>query len=310
MSTSSQSTLWTRFNSALGNTRQNLESTLSAILGSEKEIDTETLDQLETSLLVCDVGVTTTSEIISKLKRQVARKRLKDPTAACAILRDELTTIAKRLERSFEIKPAKPFIVLFVGVNGVGKTTTIGKLASRFQAEGHSLLLAAGDTYRAAAIEQLQYWGEINDVPVVSQQQGADSAAVIHDAIQIARSKSIDVVLADTAGRLHSNVGLMDELVKVKRVIRGLDSNAPHETILVLEASIGQNALSQVRAFHTSLDISGLILTKLDGTAKGGVILALSRIAQLPLYFVGLGESTDALQPFDAESYVDGLLTS
>ena len=225
-------------------------------------------------------------------------------------LRTELTTLALALEHRFTIRPAKPFIVLFVGVNGVGKTTTIGKLASRFQAEGHSVLLAAGDTYRAAAIEQLQSWGAAANVPVTSQKQGADSAAVIHDAIQIARSRSIDVVLADTAGRLHTKVGLMDELAKVKRVIGKLDSEAPHETILVLEASMGQNALNQVKEFHASLDLSGLILTKLDGTAKGGVVLALSRAAQLPLYYVGLGEAIDALQPFDAESYVDGLLTS
>lgn len=302
---SEKTPILSRFNAALAKTRVNF----AALFRSDKRIDAQILDELETSLLVCDVGVATTERIIDSIKQRVKRRRLSDREALLQVLREELLALTEPLAQPFEFKQGNPFVALFVGVNGVGKTTTIGKLAARLKSDGRSVLLAAGDTYRAAAIEQLQHWGEESDVPVVAQKQGGDSAAVIHDAIQAARKREIDVVLADTAGRLQTKTGLMDELAKVKRVITRMHPEAPHETILVLEAATGQNALSQLREFHASLTLSGLVLTKLDGSAKGGVILALAGITQLPLYFVGLGETNDALQPFDAESYVEGLLT-
>lgn len=301
---------WERFNQALVKTRSRIAVGIGDLFLGEKTLDESIFDDLELLLLTADVGPQATEEILERLRKKIPRRELKDSTSVRNHLKTELNSVAKLLETPFTISADRPCVVLVVGVNGTGKTTTIGKLSYRLKQQGHSVMLAAGDTYRAAAIEQLTKWGESNDVPVVAQRMGSDAAAVIHDAMQTAISRGIDVVIADTAGRLQSKTGLMDELSKVRRVINRLDPNAPHECILVLDGTVGQNALVQVKEFHEAVNLSGLVLTKLDGSAKGGVILALPSVANLPLYFVGLGESIDALHAFDAEAYVDGLLDS
>lgn len=275
-----------------------------------RELDDGLLEELEFNLLSADVGSNTTAQILDRLRKEVNKQKLSSREQFIDTLEVVLLDLANKLVKPLVITEHRPYVILVTGVNGVGKTTTIGKLAHRFKREGLSVMLAAGDTYRAAAIDQLQRWGQANDVPVVAQHTGADSASVAHDAFQIANSRSIDVLIVDTAGRLHSNKGLMDELAKVHRVIRRLDASAPHESILVLDATIGQNALSQVKQFDTAVHLSGLVMTKLDGTAKGGVVLALPSISSLPLYYVGLGESIDSLQPFEPQDYVSGLLGS
>ncbi|MDM3870862.1 signal recognition particle-docking protein FtsY [Porticoccus sp. W117] len=283
----------------------------SLFLG-RKTIDEDLLDELETLLLMADVGVETTSEIIANLTDQLKRSELKDgaalQTALQSMLQDVLTPC--ELPLVCDASGDGPFILLVVGVNGVGKTTTIGKLAKRLQSEGKSVMLAAGDTFRAAAVEQLQAWGERNAVPVVAQHTGADSASVIFDAIESARAKGTDVVIADTAGRLHNKSNLMEELKKVQRVIAKLDDSAPHEVLLVLDAGTGQNALSQMQQFNDAVSVTGVALTKLDGTAKGGVAFALSRRFGVPIRFIGVGEGADDLQPFVAEEFVSALLAS
>ncbi|MDH3305268.1 MAG: signal recognition particle-docking protein FtsY [Gammaproteobacteria bacterium] len=275
------------------------------------KIDEDVLEELESLLVMADVGVETTERIISELQKSLARKELKDVQALHRALRKSLCDILAPVETPLSIQPADgPFVILMVGVNGAGKTTTIGKLARRFKDDGYSVMLAAGDTFRAAAVEQLQAWGERNDVPVISQQAGADPAAVIFDAWEAARARNIDVLLADTAGRLQSQKGLMDELAKVKRVLARRDETAPHEIMLVLDASQGQNALVQARKFHDALGLTGITVTKLDGSARGGILLAIANKLQVPVRFIGIGEAAEDMQPFSAEEFVDALLAS
>ena len=275
------------------------------------EIDEDVLEELESLLVMADVGIDTTERIIADLHKSLVRTELKDVAALEAELRKSLVSILEPVARPLQItKPEGPFVVLMVGVNGAGKTTTIGKLARKFQDEGMSVMLAAGDTFRAAAVEQLQAWGARNDVAVIAQQPGADPAAVIFDAWDAARARDIDVLLADTAGRLQNQQGLMDELTKVKRVIGRRDESAPHEIMLVVDASQGQNALVQAQKFHEALGLTGITVTKLDGTAKGGIVLAIANELGVPLRFIGIGEAIDDLQPFSASEFVDALLSS
>jgi len=275
------------------------------------KIDEDTLEELESLLVMADVGVDTTQRIIADLQKRLARKELKDIEALQRGLREALCDILGPVEKPLVIdKPDGPFVVLMVGVNGAGKTTTIGKLARRFRDQGYSVMLAAGDTFRAAAVEQLQAWGERNGVPVIAQHAGADPAAVIFDAMDAARARNIDILLADTAGRLQSQSGLMDELVKVKRVIARRDESAPHEIMLVLDASQGQNALVQAEKFHEALGLTGLTVTKLDGSAKGGIVLAIADKLGVPVRFIGIGESAEDMQPFEARAFAEALLGS
>jgi fused signal recognition particle receptor len=297
-----------RIRQGLGKTRANLTRGLADLFSVGKKIDEELLEEIETTLLMADVGVTATSEIIESLTDKLERNQLKDGEALRKALREELHGLLRDVAKPLQLDAGKkPFVILMVGVNGVGKTTTIGKLARKFQAEGKSVLLAAGDTFRAAAVEQLQVWGERNNVPVVAQHTGADSASVIYDAIQSAQSRGIDVVIADTAGRLQNKDNLMNELAKVVRVMKKLDESAPHEVMLVLDAGTGQNALSQAQVFQQAVGVSGITLTKLDGTAKGGIVFAIARQLQLPIRFIGVGEQAEDLRGFDAETFVDAL---
>ncbi|WP_428819549.1 signal recognition particle-docking protein FtsY [Microbulbifer sp. MCCC 1A16149] len=273
-----------------------------------KEIDEDLMEELETQLLMADVGVDATTEIIDRLTDRVSRRELSNGEALYTALQEELAGLLDKVEAPLDIDTARqPFVILVVGVNGVGKTTTIGKLAHRYLNEGKSVMLAAGDTFRAAAVEQLQVWGQRHDVPVVAQHTGADSASVIFDAIQSAQSRGVDVVIADTAGRLHNKSNLMEELSKVRRVMGKLDDSAPHEVLLVLDAGTGQNALSQAETFRDSAGVTGLVLTKLDGTAKGGVIFALAQKLGIPVRFIGVGEQAEDLQPFVAKDFVAAL---
>ncbi|MCK5325144.1 MAG: signal recognition particle-docking protein FtsY [Woeseiaceae bacterium] len=274
-------------------------------------IDEDALDELESLLVMADVGIETTTRIIENLQDSLARKELKDVESLRQGLRRSLVDILDPVEQPLEIDAEhRPFVILMVGVNGAGKTTTIGKLARRFRDQGKSVMLAAGDTFRAAAVEQLQAWGERNDVPVIAQQSGADPAAVIFDAWEAARARGIDVLLADTAGRLQNQQGLMDELAKIRRVIARRDEQAPHEIMLVLDASQGQNALVQAQKFHDALGLTGITVTKLDGSAKGGILLAIANALQVPVRYIGIGESLDDMQPFVAAEFVDALLAS
>ncbi len=273
------------------------------------KIDDAVMEELETRLLLADVGVDATREIIDALKQRVVRKELKDLDALLAALEESLFEILLPCERPLLIPEGpRPFTILVVGVNGAGKTTTIGKLARRLNDDGYRVMLAAGDTFRAAATEQLQVWGERNNVPVIAQQPGADPAAVIFDAMAAAKARGIDVLLVDTAGRLQSQSHLMEELKKIRRVMRKADEGAPQETLLVLDAGLGQNALSQARQFDEAIGVSGLIVTKLDGTAKGGIVVALARTMALPLRFIGIGESAEDLGPFDAKTFARTLV--
>jgi len=297
-----------RVKQGLAKTGKPLTSGLGNLLLGKKHIDEEVLEDLESLLLTADMGVEVTDTVIQALTDKVARKQLADSDALITELKRLLHEQLKPVEHALDIKPDKaPFVILVVGVNGVGKTTTIGKLAKRLQLDGRSVMLAAGDTFRAAAVEQLQEWGERNDVQVIAQHTGADSASVIFDALQSAKSKGVDVLIADTAGRLHTKSNLMDELSKVKRVMTKLDAEAPHEVLLVLDAGTGQNAVTQLDQFTQAVNVSGLVLTKLDGTAKGGVIFALSNKHKVPVRYIGVGEGVDDLQPFDAEQFVDAL---
>ncbi len=274
-----------------------------------RRIDDELLEELETRLLAADVGVEVTGAILGELHRKVARRELADVTALLAALRGSLLEILKPVERPLVVDRAKkPYVVLVVGVNGSGKTTTIGKLARRLKQDGMKVMLAAGDTFRAAAVEQLTIWAERNQVPVIAQAAGADPAAVVFDALQAARARGIDVLIADTAGRLHTQSHLMDELKKVTRVLKRLDPEAPHEVLLVLDASLGQNALRQAEQFNAAIGVSGIVITKLDGTARGGILIAIARRFGLPIRFVGVGEEIDDFGPFQAEAFVEGLL--
>ena len=303
---------FTRLKNGLSKTRQSFTESLAGLVLGRKEIDEDLLDDLEMILLTADVGIDATDRIIKNLTEQVSRKELKDPEALINALKIQLQEIIDPMSQPLDIdahlaKKAGPFVILMVGINGVGKTTTIGKLAKKYQLEGKSVMLAAGDTFRAAAVEQLQTWGERNNVPVMAQKTGADSAAVIFDAIQSAKAKNIDVLIADTAGRLHTQSNLMEELKKVKRVIAKVDETAPHEVMLVIDAGTGQNALNQAQQFQEAVDVSGITLTKLDGTAKGGIVFALAEQRQIPIRFIGVGESIDDLRSFDSKSFTEAL---
>ncbi|SEL99776.1 signal recognition particle-docking protein FtsY [Halomonas caseinilytica] len=298
-----------RIKDGLGKTRANLTDGLAGLFLGRKQIDDDLMEELETQLLMADVGIEATTEIIDRLTDRVSRKELKDPEALYKALQEELSSLLEGVTQPLELPPKGegPFVILVVGVNGVGKTTTIGKLTQRFQREGRSVMLAAGDTFRAAAVEQLKIWGERNDVPVVAQHTGADSASVVYDALAAARARGIDVLIADTAGRLHNKSHLMEELKKVRRVMGKLDAEAPHEVMLVLDAGTGQNALSQASTFNEAVPVTGITLTKLDGTAKGGIIFALAQQLGTPIRFIGVGETLDDLRPFAAREFVDAL---
>ena len=305
-----QTSFFGRIKTGLSRTRSNLGDGLANLFLGAKEIDEDLFEEIETQLLIADVGVEATAALLKTLSDRVDRKDLKDPSALYRALKDELALLLAPSQAPLEIPAQKdPFVILMVGVNGAGKTTTSGKLSKRFQSQGKSVLLAAGDTFRAAAVEQLQEWGKRNDVPVLAQHTGADSASVIFDAVQSAKAKGVDVVIADTAGRLQNKANLMDELSKIVRVMQKIDANAPHEVMLVLDAATGQNALSQASVFGAAVGVTGLTLTKLDGTAKGGVIFALAQQLNLPIRFIGVGEQADDLRPFEADVFIDALFS-
>ena len=298
-----------RLRDRLSKTRHNLTDGMADLVLGKKSIDDDLLEELETRLLSADVGIEATTRIISDLTKRVSRKELNNPEALFQALCDDMVEILKQVDQPLLIeKSTTPFVILVVGINGAGKTTTIGKLAKRFQNQGKSVMLAAGDTFRAAAVEQLQTWGERNNITVVAQGTGADSASVIYDAVESAKAKNIDVVIADTAGRLHTQVNLMDELIKIKRVMGKLDNSAPHETLLVMDAGFGQNGLVQAQQFNQAMGLTGLVLTKLDGTAKGGILFAIAEKLGIPIRFIGVGESIDDLREFHAAEFVDALL--
>lgn len=297
-----------RMAAGLSKTRSNLTDGLSTLLLGKKEIDDDMMEDLETQLIMADVGVEATTEIIDRLTKRVGRKELRDSDALYEALIEELQDMLAVSQKPLVVDSSKkPYVILMVGINGVGKTTTIGKLAKQFQARGKSVMLAAGDTFRAAAVEQLQVWGERNNVPVVAQHTGADSASVLFDAVQAATSRGVDILIADTAGRLHNKDNLMQELEKVVRVMKKIDDTAPHEVMLVLDAGTGQNAINQTKTFLQSVGVTGLTLTKLDGTAKGGIIFALAKQFGLPVRYIGVGEKIEDLRPFNADDFTRAL---
>ncbi len=306
---SGNESLFERLRSSLKKTRSNLGDGLANLLSGKKAIDEDLLEELESLLLTADIGIDATTSIIDDLTSSLKRNQLQDSGALYEALQGKLLALLEPCERPLEIPrdSNKPFVILMVGVNGVGKTTTIGKLVSKFKNEKRSVMLAAGDTFRAAAVEQLQVWGDRHQVPVVAQHTGADSASVIYDAYQSAVARKIDVLIADTAGRLHNKDNLMQELEKVIRVLKKLDENIPQEVMLVLDAGTGQNGLSQAEHFKRAVDITGLTLTKLDGTAKGGMIFAIAEHFGLPIRFIGIGENSDDLRPFSAQDFVMAL---
>ncbi len=301
--------LFARLRERLAKTRGGLTGGLAALFRG-RQVDDVLLEELETRLLMADVGIEATTRIVDDLTARVKRHQLADGEALLGALREEMEAILAPVTRPLEIDAASDgtCVILMVGVNGAGKTTTIGKLARRLQAEGRSVMLAAGDTFRAAAVEQLQNWGARHDVPVIAQQSGADSASVIFDALQAARARGVDVLIADTAGRLHTQANLMEELKKVVRVMRKLDPSAPHEIMLVVDAGTGQNALVQARQFHAAVGLTGITLTKLDGTAKGGIVFAIARELEVPIRFIGIGEQAEDLRPFDGTEFAAALL--
>ena len=290
-------------------TRSAIADGIAELVGTRTSIDDALLEDIETILLTADVGVEATQRIIGGLESRVSRSEIADGTALLASLENDMLEVLAPVEAPLAVPDSDgPYVILVIGINGAGKTTTIGKLSARLKADGRSVMIAAGDTFRAAAIEQLQEWGERAGVPVVAQQQGADSASVIFDAFAAARARGVDVLIADTAGRLHTRVGLMDELRKVRRVIGKLDPAAPHEVLLVLDAGTGQNGLTQAVQFHDSIGVTGIALTKLDGTAKGGIIFAIAERLGLPIRFIGVGEGVDDLRDFDAKSFVAAII--
>lgn len=299
--------LFGRLRESLSRTRDGMAN---AIIGA-REVDKSLLEDIETALLGADVGIDATDVILSDLNERLRRREMANPAAVVRVIRENMVRILEPVSVPLEAKTpdGSPFVVLMIGVNGAGKTTTIGKLASRWSREGRSVMMAAGDTFRAAAVEQLKGWGERTGVPVISQHTGADSASVLFDALTAARARGADVLLADTAGRLHTRGGLMDELRKVRRVLWRIDDAAPHEVLLVLDATTGQNGLIQAQEFHNQLGATGIVLTKLDGTARGGVILAIAKNIGLPIRFIGVGEGVDDLRPFDAGEFVDAILS-
>jgi len=303
--------LFKRLKDGLSRTRQGLTGGIADLVLGSKAIDDDLIEEIETMLLVADIGVDATREIIDDLTEQVARKQLNDAEALLAALRQQMQAILAPVSQPLVIpENTRPWVILMVGINGAGKTTTIGKLAHRFQQQGLKVMLAAGDTFRAAAVEQLQTWGERNDVPVIAQQQGADSASVIFDALNSARSRNMDVLIADTAGRLHTQTNLMEELKKIKRVMGKLDDSIPHEIMLVVDAGTGQNALNQAQEFNQAVGLTGITLTKLDGTARGGIIFAIAKKMNTPIRFIGVGEGIENLRTFDAEEFVDALFNT
>ena len=303
--------LFQRLKSGLSKTSNTLTEGMSSLVLGKKKIDDEVLEELETRLLMADVGMEATQRIIKDLTQRSSRNELNDVDALMQALNDEMVKILRPVSKPLDLDDIEgPAVVLMVGINGAGKTTTIGKLAKQFQSEGLSVMLAAGDTFRAAAVEQLQVWGERNDIAVVAQGTGADSASVIYDAMESAKAKNIDVLLADTAGRLHTQTNLMEELKKVKRVMQRINPEAPHEIMLIVDASIGQNALVQAKEFNAALGLTGITVTKLDGTAKGGILFAMAEETGIPVRFIGVGESIDDLQEFDAYEFTGALLAN
>lgn len=306
---SKKSGLFARLKQGLSRTGSSLTEGVGVLVLGKKQIDDEVLEELETRLLMADVGVDATMKVIDQLAEQVKRKELSDVDSLKQAMYKVMVKILRPVSQPLELNPAhKTTVILMVGINGAGKTTTIGKLAKKFQNDGKSVMLAAGDTFRAAAVEQLQVWGERNDIPVIAQGTGADSASVIYDAMASAKARGIDVLLADTAGRLHTQDNLMEELKKVKRVMQKIDPEAPHEIMLIVDASIGQNALAQAKEFNAAVGLNGITVTKLDGTAKGGILFAIAEQVKIPIRFVGVGEGIDDLQEFDAYEFVGALL--
>lgn len=298
-----------RLKKGLSRTRSSITGNLSAIFQG-KVVNAELLEEIEDSLIIADIGISATAQIMADLQQRLSKKQLNDTAMLQTALRENMATILQPCDNALTIPESdSPFVILMVGVNGVGKTTTIGKLAKHLTNGGKSVMLAAGDTFRAAAVEQLQTWGQRNNIPVVAQAQGADSASVIFDALESAKAKNMDVLIADTAGRLHTQSHLMDELEKVVRVLKKCDPNAPHEILLVLDAGTGQNALNQAEAFNKAIELSGICLTKLDGTAKGGVIFSIAQKLKLPIRFIGVGEGIDDLRSFDAEEFIAALFS-
>ncbi|MFZ1327149.1 MAG: signal recognition particle-docking protein FtsY [Candidatus Contendobacter sp.] len=305
--TEAQPNRLTRLRDRLRRTRRDLVGGLSSLF-TGKKLDDDALEELESRLLLADVGVDVAQRLMQRLSERVSRRQLADVPALLAALREELLAILTPCQQPWRPSDSRPYAILMVGVNGVGKTTTIGKLAQRLQGEGHSVLLAAGDTFRAAAVEQLQVWGARNHIAVIAQHGAADSASVIYDALQAAKARAVDVVIADTAGRLHTQANLMEELKKIKRVMAKVDVAAPHDVLLVVDAGTGQNALNQAVQFHEAVGVTGLIVTKLDGTAKGGIIFAIAARLGLPIRFIGVGEGIEDLRVFDAAEFVSALL--
>jgi fused signal recognition particle receptor len=300
--------LFSRLQERLSRTRSNLTDGLANLVMGRKTIDESLLEELETLLITADVGVEATSRIIDDLTERVKRNVLNDPEALTQALKQHLHEILQKCDKPIvERHSDKPLVMVMVGINGAGKTTTIGKLARKFQLDGESVMLAAGDTFRAAAVEQLQSWGERNQIPVIAQHTGADAASVVFDALQAATSRQIDVLIADTAGRLHTKANLMEELAKITRVMKKIDPDAPHEVLLVVDAGTGQNAVNQALQFNESVGLTGLVITKLDGTAKGGVVFAIAEKVNVPIRFIGVGESIEDLREFDPKEFVDAL---
>ena len=300
-----------RLKQGLQKTRANFSDQLANLLLGKKAIDNALLEEIETVLLTADVGILATQHILEQLTTQVARKQLADSEALWQALQNQLMQLLEPCEQPLVTHSEhQPLVILVIGVNGVGKTTTIGKLAKRFQAEGKKVMLAAGDTFRAAAVEQLKVWGDRNNIAVIAQDQGSDSASVIYDALQAAKAREVDILIADTAGRLHNKAHLMQELQKVKKVLAKLDPSAPHEVMLVLDAGTGQNGLNQAEQFHQAMQLTGITLTKLDGTAKGGIIFAIAQKLKLPIRFIGFGEGIDDLKPFVAKDFVAALFAT
>ncbi|EDR2896569.1 signal recognition particle-docking protein FtsY [Salmonella enterica subsp. enterica] len=295
-----------RLKRSLLKTKENLGSGFISLFRGKK-IDDDLFEELEEQLLIADVGVETTRKIIANLTEGASRKQLKDAEALYGLLKDEMGEILAKVDEPLNIEGKTPFVILMVGVNGVGKTTTIGKLARQFEQQGKSVMLAAGDTFRAAAVEQLQVWGQRNNIPVIAQHTGADSASVIFDAIQAAKARNVDVLIADTAGRLQNKSHLMEELKKIVRVMKKLDEEAPHEVMLTIDASTGQNAVSQAKLFHEAVGLTGITLTKLDGTAKGGVIFSVADQFGIPIRYIGVGERIEDLRPFKADDFIEAL---
>ncbi|EJG1631064.1 signal recognition particle-docking protein FtsY [Vibrio parahaemolyticus] len=298
-----------RLKRSLSRTKANIGAGFFGLF-SGKKIDDDLFEELEEQLLIADVGMDTTTKIINNLTEKASRGDLKDGEALYGLLKEEMAEILSKVEQPLEIDSSKtPYVILMVGVNGVGKTTTIGKLAKQFQSQGKKVMLAAGDTFRAAAVEQLQVWGERNNVPVIAQHTGADSASVIYDAIEAAKARGVDVVIADTAGRLQNKANLMEELRKIVRVMKKIDDSAPHEIMLTLDAGTGQNAISQAKLFSDVAPLTGITLTKLDGTAKGGVIFAIADQFSIPIRYIGVGEGIEDLRPFETQEFIDALFS-